>query len=295
MENMQIVTINLAEKPPDKFLEVRISILDKLPGLLGLCAGYENGQWRSSQLAGHLMEWLPEFALNRREREGVGPSNMVALTAKAARLIYDTIDIEKRGEIGEILLHAIIRHEFGTIPAISKIYFKDSPSITVKGFDAVHIVVNSGLFELWLGESKFYSDFKAAINAIVPEIKQHIESDYLRSEFTAIFSKIDPGWKYENELKELISRNNTLDKVFRALCIPAFVTYESQTIAKFRKASPEFVDSIKNEIMEHYEHFCKKDLPQKVKIHLLVLPIENKDELINYFDEKLKACQIIAN
>lgn len=32
-------------------------------GITGLSAGFEGGSWRSEQLAGHLIEWLPDLAL----------------------------------------------------------------------------------------------------------------------------------------------------------------------------------------------------------------------------------------
>ena len=38
-----------------------------MPGLAGVCAGFEAGKWRYDQLAEHILEWLPEFALNERE------------------------------------------------------------------------------------------------------------------------------------------------------------------------------------------------------------------------------------
>jgi len=59
---------------------------------------------------------------------------------------------KKRGEIGELLLHVICREVFKTYPAITKYFYKDSANNTVKGFDAVHVVVGGDGLELWLGE-----------------------------------------------------------------------------------------------------------------------------------------------
>src|SRR5690349_18214709 len=56
---------------PDPFLVVRIHRSDLLPPLTGVCAGYELNEWRCKQLAAHLMEWLPEFALTPGEREAL--------------------------------------------------------------------------------------------------------------------------------------------------------------------------------------------------------------------------------
>jgi hypothetical protein len=110
---------------PREFLTVRVHELSQSPGLTGLCAGYESGDWRASQLAAHLIEWLPEFALTHKEIESLGPHNLVRLLGKAASVIYNTRTASRshrgsRGEIGEILLHVALRQVFGTLPAVSK-------------------------------------------------------------------------------------------------------------------------------------------------------------------------------
>ena len=44
-----------------------------------------------------------------------------------------------KGIFSELILHFILREIKGTIPLISKIYFKDSNAVEAHGFDAVHI------------------------------------------------------------------------------------------------------------------------------------------------------------
>lgn len=190
-------------EPPTKFLNIRISDTQQIPSLTTACADYESGSWREKQFAEHLVEWLPEFCLKYTEIKGLGANNAVRLLKKAASSIYTTKQIDNRGEIGEIILHAIIRHEFHTIPLISKIYYKDSSNDTVKGFDCVHIIDNGDL-ELWLGEAKFYSNFNDATRDVVEEIKLHVESNYLRSEFMAICNKTDDNHPMTQQVIELL-------------------------------------------------------------------------------------------
>jgi len=281
---------------PGKFLEVRVRELDPIPGLIGLCAGYEDGDWRCKQLAGHLIEWLPEFALHGRELVSVNPANMVALLAKAAKAVYGDVDPEKRGEIGEILLHAALRQVFNSIPAISKIYFKDSDNDQVKGFDAVHVVVaDNDDLELWLGEVKFYKSISSAISDVVEELKTHTEKDYLRSEFTAILNKIDDKWPHAKKLRDLIDRNKSLDVIFKSLCIPVYLTYESKTISDFDSATKEFEEEFEKEVRNYHEIFSSKELPKNITIHLFLLPMGDKQELIFEFDERLESCQKLTS
>ena len=128
---------------PDKFLNVIISEPSGFGDNLALCAGYERGKWRKDQLADHVMEWLPEFALGYSELQEIGHANALRMTKKAAKIVYQTEKYGSRGEFGEVLLHIAIRQVYKTLPAVSKIYYNSSVNETVKGFDSVHVVKNN--------------------------------------------------------------------------------------------------------------------------------------------------------
>ena len=285
---------------PRPFLEVRVHHDTPLPGLTGVCAGYESGEWRAEQLAAHLIEWLPEFALTYKEIQSLGPHNLVRLLSRAARVIYDTRTAstdnrDKRGEIGELLLHAAIRQVFNSLPAISKFYFKDSANNTVKGFDAVHVVAADDSLELWLGEVKFYKDISAAISDVVAEIKKDMTGRYLRNEFALIANKIDDSWHHAAKLKSLLDPNTSLDAVFNCMAIPVFLTFESPAIHKYREASAEFLVAIEKEFRKHHSTFSAKDLPTNIRIHLFLLPMKCKKALVDAFDRRLASCQSIGS
>ena len=92
---------------PAPFLDVRVH--DMAAQLSALCAGYEQGEWRGSQLAKHLMEWLPDFALSAEERVVFNHANGLELLRKAALQVYQTDKYKRRGEFGELLLHVALR------------------------------------------------------------------------------------------------------------------------------------------------------------------------------------------
>ncbi len=240
------------------------------------------------------MQWLPEFALTESERQSIGSHNAVELVGRAANSVYKSQKTQSRGEIGEILLHVIVRQVFGSLPAISKYYYKDSANDTVKGFDAVHVVADEDNLELWLGEVKFYKNISGAISDVIAEIKEHTEDDYLRSEFTAITNKIDDAWPHADTLRNLIRRNRSLDEIFTAICIPVLLTYDSGVVGGFEAVCEEYERRFEEEVRSHYETFAGKDLPKKLRVHLALLPMKSKDALVAEFDRRLKACQIIT-
>lgn len=278
---------------PENFLEVRTHDLRNDIGLTALCAGYESGDWRSRQLARHLVEWLPEFALRQSECADLAAHNAVTLIARAAQVVYACDQKANRGEIGELLLHVAIRQVFDTLPAVSKVFYKDGTNEIVKGFDAVHVIVDGGGLELWLGEAKFYTAISGAIRDVVQEIHTHTTRDYLRSEFAAITNKIDDTWVHADKLKGLLNPNVSLDNVFDRLCIPVFLTYESPVVQNCTIVTKEFKTAFLEEVEHHHQTFCSKDLPNNVRIHLFLLPMGSKDNLVSEFDTRLKACQTL--
>lgn len=281
-------------KPPEPFLEVKVHDLTANPPIAALCAGYEGGNWRATQLAEHVMEWLPEFCLNVQEVKNLNSSNAFKMIKKAARQVYQTDKYKNRGEFGEIFLHIALRQIYNSIPAISKIYFKDSVNGTVKGFDAVHVVKNNSKLELWLGEVKFYSDYSRAIRDVIDELIEHTKYDYLRNEKMLLLNKIDDNFSFYPELSKLLDTNTSLDEIFDCACIPILITYDSETLKKHNKKTECFDEELKSEVMKinqkMFNKLSKIELPP-VKIHFFLLPLQEKSILIDALDKELKDLQ----
>jgi len=276
---------------PQPFLEILVHDLGVIPGLTGASAGFELGEWRAQQLAEHLMEWIPEFTLTYSELDQLDHANAVWLMRRAASIVYDTDTYARRGEFGELILHVLLRQAIGTLPAISKIYFKDAANDTVKGFDAVHVVPTGDELQLWLGEAKFYKDLSSAINDSVASINDHFSSDYLRSEFQAIVNKLDPSWPYADRLAKLLDRNTSLDTIFDSLCIPVLLTYDSNVVNSHTESTEAYKEEFEAEVRSAHQNFSAKGLPTKVQIHLFLTPLGSKDELVSELDRRLKAWQ----
>ena len=275
----------------DPFFNLILHKDDELPNLHGICAGFENRSWRKDQLVNYLFDYLPEFALTYTEFSNLNGENAVAKIRQVVASIYQSEKFKSRGEFGELLLHAIIRETYNTIPAISKIYYKDGPNETVKGFDAVHVVVVKDSLELWLGEVKFYQSISSAIRDVVEELKQHIEVRYVKNEFMAIANKIDNTWVHAEKLKTLLNPNTSLDDVFSNTCIPVLLTYDSVILAKHNQKCDEYIAEISDEFTKFHKNFSDKlgDFP--LTIHLFLLPLNTKEELMKSLETKLKTWQ----
>ncbi|MCY1293809.1 hypothetical protein D9M68_591640 [compost metagenome] len=286
---------------PEDFLSLVTHRMSPNGDDVALCAGFERGVWRRDQLASHVMEWLPEFALNHSEIEEIGHRNAVKMIKKAASIVYKTEKYGLRGEFGEILLHIAIRQIYQTLPAVSKIYYKSSANETVKGFDAVHVVKSGDDLELWIGETKFYNEINRAIYDVSKEIVDHVETDYLRSEFILIQNKIDPQWPEASALKKLLNSNTSLDLVFKKACIPVLLTYDSDAVNASSAVDQSYLNSLLSEInnsfsslrekiSEKYKDRFNQTLP--ITVHAILIPLKSKKELIEALDIRLKALQL---
>lgn len=275
--------------PP--FFEVHCQKLGALPTLRGVCAGFESGKWRAEQLSRYLMEWLPEFCLSHSERQSINDTNLVSHLRRAAQTVYDTDKYDRRGEFGELLLHALLRETLQTEPAISKIYFKDSVNHTVKGFDAVHVLATPGGLELWLGEVKFYNNASRAVTDVIAELKDHFEDDYLKKEFTLIVNKLDATWPGSEQIKQLLHPHVSLDKVVKAVVVPVLLTYDSPTTKAYSATCERYVQALTTEFERVYGSFVRKNGVTKLRVELFLFPMQSKKQLLSQLHKRLQSAQ----
>ena len=203
--------------------------------------------------------------------------------------MYASDRYESRGEFGELLLHAIMRQEFGTEPAVSKVFFKDTANATVHGFDAVHVVAPpAGGLELWLGEVKFYGDVGQAMTKVAAQLRDHTERDWLRSEFLAIGNKVDPAWPHAEALADLMHRNRSMDEIIERLRLPVLVTYDSAVTSAATAWDDIYEATLEAEVRELQRRFARRRLPKEIVINLLLLPLASKQQLVDALDARLR-------
>lgn len=274
------------------FLDVRVQIDDKLPSLLGLCAGYELGTWRANDFARYLLHHVVEFVYPPHEWSKVRSDTATEMAARAAKAVYDSTNHSNRGEVGELLLFAIMRAYYVSFPVISKLYFKSATNDTVKGFDAVHFVEGTSGLELWLGEAKLYADAGAAIRDVIAELERHVSADYLRQEFAWVSNKMSANSPRYDELTRLLDERTSLDQVFDVLHVPVLLTYDSTAIQNHAAVDNLFQAAITSEITKHYNSFCQR-FKGTIRVHLIMVPLGTKQVLLDAFDSKLKALQAL--
>lgn len=260
------------------------------------CVGYEQSRWRAEELVRDFFRrHLTSFALTYSEWKQINGDNAAAALAHSAKQVYDTNNYMRRGEFGELFLHGILRDFYNAEPAVSKIYFRDTPNDTAKGYDAVHAVINdNNELDLWLGEAKLYENMRSAISEITKSIYQHVENNFLRKEFLAVTNKLDSNWEHYDALKDLLDDNTSLDEIVDRLVVPVLLTYQSTTIGNHREASENYKKELIDEAENAWHIFNEKapsDFP--LTIYFVVLPLENTKTVRDLAHQKLRTYQTL--
>lgn len=189
-----------------------------------------------------------------------------------------------KGVFSELILHYLLRTFKNTVPLISKIYFKDSYSHEAHGFDAVHVTEDR---KLWLGETKFYSDGKQGISALIDDLNKHLKHDYLKDQFLIIGRALDHSNQRREDWIQALNAATRLEEKLDMIIVPLLCIYED----KFATA---IIDTINQQgnidalCLEHFsalkEYFDKKNnFPNRdrVQLVLILLPVESKRRIVS--------------
>ena len=280
------------ESTPKRLLSRVLDMQDESPAVASYCAGFELKQWRCEQLADHLMEWIADYALVESELK-VSHANMYVRLKEAAARVYKSTNYQKRGEVGEIALHAICRDFFGTIPVAPRVFYLTASNDVVKSFDMVHVrYTEDKAFELWLGEAKSYKDPIEAIKSAIESVNTHIDAGFLKGEKLLLGPQVSSEIPQYEEIRELLSVQTSLDKLFESAVFPICIACDSQAISKHVTHSKEYIGHVKSEAVAIQKKLVDSGLPGRIRMMLFYIPLGSKDNLAKAFDDRLKGISL---
>lgn len=283
--------MSVYEQKPERFL-ANIHSQNREPFPVdAYCADFELGIWRCKQLAFHLLEWLPEYALPEEELQ-VNHANSLVKLRNAAVRVYTSPKYAKRGEPGEIALHAICRDFFGTIPISPRVFYKSASNDVVKAFDMVHARLPEGRpVEIWLGESKLYEDGHAAIADAINSVKAHIDAGFLSNEKLLLGPQIPKNTPRYEELIKLFSTQATLDQLLRQAVFVVGIFCDSESAKTAMERDEAYLNGAKAELDALSASLLRSGLSSSLRLQLLYIPLADKAKLVAEFDARLKGLQ----
>lgn len=273
---------------PAPILQRVVHLADK-PQCVALCPDFELGAWRHKLLAEHLFDWLPDVALRPKEREILlfEPNKTLA---RSCRRLFDTADASKRGEIGEILLHAACRQEFGTAPFVARLFYKMRSNDSVTSVDVVHVLHNEldKNLELWLGEAKLYEDVKSAVYKAYESVKPLWDPEFLLEMKALIGPKIEDKAPYEQELAWLFEDGTSLDQIISRLVIPICIAADFPATKAAEKRTDQYLEKVQSEL-ESAKKYLKKRIPAEVSFVVIFVPLDCKAKLEDAINQRVQS------
>lgn len=251
------------------------------------CAGFELKAWRCNQLADHFIEWLADYALKEDELR-VDHSNMYVKLRQAAARIYNSEKYKKRGEVGEIALHAICREFFDTIPIAPRVFYLTSSNEVVKSFDLVHVRYIDDNPELWLGEAKFFEDRGKAVLSAIKSVREHIDQGFLHNEKLILGPQISRNIPRYEEIRDLLSSEKSLDSLFASAVFPICIASDSDVTCIAEAIDDSYCEGIRKEAEGLAQSIEESGLLSTIRIVLIYLPLGSKTQLAEAFDLRLK-------
>lgn len=222
-------------------------------------------------------------------------------------------ETKKEGDLGEVILHALLRDYLETLPFTGKIHFINDTGTPAKGFDIVHITKDCK--NLILGESKMYGPFykkgvlqegivvaKKALDNLADDIRTHFTIDYMKTKFILIEQKtkvdnievqikmVNPVRDKLKEFKNILRKCKSIDELIDDIYVPLLCTYSSTLYNIKNQTLQVFIEDYSKEMECLEQYFKNKNIavPQNLNIVLMFFPIPDKDRLIQKYYDKLK-------
>lgn len=279
------------------------NIVPKNKAILSIVNDFEDGVWRLKKFEQFIWNNMKETALSKSERDSLidDPDTTLQKSIMSLRLLEGE---ELGGEIGEILLHGIMKRFYSALPVVPKIFYKQNANDFAKGADSVHIVLNDdNSFSVWLGEAKFYNSLEDnRLDKILDSIHNMFDKNKLRKEFNLITSTKDLELYVKDtivlkDIKNKLSDGISLDEIRQYLHIPVMLLHECSITANNKEKMNEYKEKIKIEHLDIAKRFViKLDKKLKdtfdykeIKFHLILFPVPDKLHIVKRFNKRAKA------
>lgn len=274
--------------------------------ILTLLNDYEDAEWRYKKFQEFIWDNIAETALSKKERDSLAGNPYSVLIAAAANLrLTDTEDdVGKGSELAEIVLYGIMKHHYGALPVVPKIFYKQNSQDNAKGADSVHVVlVGQDDFTLWFGEAKFFTSIENdRLLDVIRSIKNALDSGKLKKENTIItnvqdFNTLIEDDTLRNKIKEALHPKKSIDKLKPRIHVPILLLHECGHTCKAKFIDDNYREEITAWHKNRAEAFFEKQIKHlseivcyaDVTFHLILFPVPKKREVVDKFVRKVKA------
>lgn len=261
---------------------------------------FADGHWRFSRFQKFIWDNIADTALSSAERNALSNQNfsMLVEAAKKLRLTDSEDDIGKGSELAEIVLYGIMKHHYGALPVVPKIFHKQNNQDNAKGADSVHIVVDGNDFSIWMGEAKFYNDIKnARLASIVESVGNALQSDKLEKENSIVTNINDLDHLIgdailRSSIKTCLQSSASIDDLKSRLHVPILMLHECAITKACKRLTKDYKDSVIEYHKGRAQSYFKKQveelkakvfLYEEITFHLILFPVPEKKKIVDNF------------
>lgn len=266
--------------------------------VLSLINDFEDTEWRYPKFQNYLWDNVALTALSQRERSALIDQSHSSLVAAARNLrLTDNDEVGQGSEIAEVFLYGLMRHRFGALPVVPKIFYKQNTQDNAKGADSVHIVVSGNDFTLWFGEAKFYNSIAdSRLDAVVTSVLSSLSTDKLKKENAIItnVSDLDAmpiSSDLRDKIKAALDNRESIDNLKSRIHIPILLLHECATTAGTKELSAKYKEEMASFHKERAEAYFSKQLAkagavhkyEDLHFHIILFPVPSKKTIVDAF------------
>lgn len=289
------------------FAETALAPVEK-KNVLSLVNDFEDGKWRYEKFEDFIWNNIALTALSAQERDKLAEQYRTTLreSARKLRLTDKADDIGAGSELAEIVLYGIMRHHYGALPVVPKIFYKQNVQDNAKGADSVHIVrEGDDDFSLWFGEAKFYNSIDdARLPAIVKSVGNSLATGKLKKENSIITSTSDIDHLVSPELaakiKDALSSKNSMDSLKPKIHVPILLLHECTITASGTGMDEAYRAAIREFHKERATAYFKRQITTlaetitlyaEITFHIILFPVPDRGKLIKRFTSEVERYQ----
>lgn len=269
--------------------------------VLTLLNDFEDTKWRYTKFQNFIWDNIAETALSHKERDCLADQHQSILIAAASNLrLTDSKkkDIGKGSELAEIVLYGVMKHHYGALPIVPKIFYKQNAQDNAKGADSVHVVLDGvDDFTVWFGEAKFFSSIEdERLLDVIKSVKNSLDTGKLKKENAIITNVQDLNSligdkKLCKKVKDALSPKNSIDDLKPKIHIPILLLHECDLTCKTQFLDDDYRQNIINWHKGRAEAFFKKQIKHladvvkysEVTFHLILFPVPKKTNIVDRF------------
>lgn len=276
--------------------------------VLSLVNDFEDTKWRYEKFEDFIWNNIALTALSAQERDKLAEQSRTTLreSARKLRLTDKADDIGAGSELAEIVLYGIMRHHYGALPVVPKIFYKQNVQDNAKGADSVHIVLEGeDDFSLWFGEAKFYNSIDdARLPSIVKSVGNSLETGKLKKENSIVTSTSDIDQLVSPELavkiKDALSSKKSMDNLKQKLHVPILLLHECTITTSATAMDETYRAAIREFHKERATAYFKRQIAAlaesvtlyaEIKFHIILFPVPDRRKLIKRFTNEVERYQ----